>query len=178
METKTIQDKKFSLSIDAKTIQSVVSEIAEKMNKDLASKEVLFIAILNGSFMFASDLFKKIDLICRVSFVKNSSYDGTQSTGEIVQLIGLNEDIKDKTIVIVEDIVDSGSTLNSIVRYLEKSQPSEIKIATLLFKPEAYKFDQRIDYIGFNVPNQFVVGYGLDYNGFGRNLENIYTEID
>jgi len=178
METKTIQDKKFSLSIDAIEIQSVVDKLAVRINKELASREVVFIGILNGSFMFATDLLKKIDLSCRISFVKTASYSGTKTTGEVVQLIGLNEDIKDKTIVLIEDIVDSGNTLDSIVKYLEKFEAAEIKIATLLFKPEAYKFDRKIDYIGFKIPNLFVVGYGLDYNGLGRNLDNIYTEIN
>jgi hypoxanthine phosphoribosyltransferase len=178
METKTILDKKFSLSIDAEKIQSVVDKLAKRINIELASKEVVFVSILNGSFMFAADLFKKIDLNCRISFVKTASYTGTRSTGEVLQLVGLNEDIKNKTVVLIEDIVDSGDTLNSVIKYLNKSHPVEIKIATLLFKPDAYKYDRIIDYIGFKILTKFVVGYGLDYNGFGRNLESIYTEID
>lgn len=178
METKTIREKKFLISISATEIQTAVNKLAHKMNSELATGEVVFIGILNGSFMFASDLLKKIDLSCRISFIKTASYAGTKSTGEVLQLIGLNEDIKDKTVVIVEDIVDSGNTLDLVVKDLESYQPANIKIATLLFKPEAYRYDRKIDYIGFKIPNQFVVGYGLDYNGFGRNLESIYTEID
>jgi len=178
METKTIHDKKFALSIDAIEIHSVVEKLASKINIELASKKVVFIGVLNGSFMFAADLLKKIDLNCRISFVKTASYAGTKTTGEVTHLLGLNENIKGKTIVLIEDIVDSGSTLDSIVKYLDKYQPSEIKIATLLLKPDVYKYNHKIDYIGFKIPNKFVVGYGLDYNGFGRNLESIYSEID
>ncbi len=178
METVTIHDKKFSLSIDAKKIQSVVSKLGDRINEDLKSKDVVFVSILNGSFMFASDLYKKIRFLSRISFVKTSSYKGDENTGNVIQLIGINEAMKNKTIVLVEDIVDSGDTLDSVIRELDDFQPSEIKIATLLFKPDAYQYNRKIDYVGFKIPNQFVIGYGLDYDGFGINLESIYTAIE
>ncbi len=178
METITIHDKKFSLSINAKKISAAIQQMALKINKDLVSKNVVFIGILNGSFLFAADLLRLIHSDCRITFIKTSSYNGTENTGNVTHLIGLNEVIKDKNIVLIEDIVDSGNTLDSVIKDLEKHKPAEIKIATLLFKPDAYEYNRKIDYIGFRIPNAFVVGYGLDYDGFGRNLENIYTEME
>lgn len=178
VETVTIHDKKFSLSIDAKKIQSVVSRLGNRISEDLKSKDVVFVSILNGSFMFASDLYKKIRFLSRISFIKTASYAGTENTGNVEPLIGLNEDIKNKTVVLVEDIVDTGGTLDWVIRELDTLQPSDIRIATLLFKPDAYLYHRTIDYVGFTIPNQFVIGYGLDYNGLGRNLESIYTAIE
>jgi len=177
METVTIHDKKFSQSISAKKIRTAILQMAVRINKDLVSKNVVFVGILNGSFLFAADLLRLIHFNCRITFVKTSSYSGTDNTGNVTHLIGLNEVIKDKTIVLIEDIVDSGNTLDSVIKDLEKHKPAEIKIATLVFKPDAYEYNRKIDYIGFRIPNAFVIGYGLDYDGFGRNLENIYTEI-
>ncbi|MBN1597734.1 MAG: hypoxanthine phosphoribosyltransferase [Bacteroidales bacterium] len=178
METIAIQDKIFKRSIAASEIQSMVTDIAARMNYDLEGDDVVFVAILNGAFMFASDLIRKIKVNCRITFLKLASYQGSNSTGIIKQLIGLNEVLKDKTVVIVEDIVDTGITLDTVLRQIESFQPKEIKVAALLFKPDVYTFSHRIDYVGFNIPNEFVVGYGLDYNGYGRNLEHIYTITD
>jgi len=147
------------------------------MNNDLRAKKVIFLGILNGSFMFAGDLFKKIDIDCQITFLKVASYVGTSSSGNVKRLIGLNEDIKDQVVVILEDIVDTGITLDNIIKQLKGYEPSEIRVATLLFKPEAYQKEIKIDYIGKEIPNDFIVGYGLDYNGFGRNLEDIYTLV-
>jgi hypoxanthine phosphoribosyltransferase len=144
------------------------------MNKDLVGKSPVFLGILNGCFMFASDLFKNIKIECSISFLKLASYSGTSSTGNINQLIGLNESIEGKTVVILEDIVDTGITLEHLINELKKYKPKEIKIACLLFKPEAYKKSIKIDYCGIEIPNKFIIGYGLDYNGFGRNLKHIY----
>jgi len=170
-----ILDKHFEISIPAETIQKRIKELATEVNTDLAEKDVVFLVILNGAFMFASDLYKSINLECKISFLKLASYQGTTSSGEVKQLIGLNEVIKDKTVVIVEDIVDTGHTLKSIFNQLGGFEPAEIKIASLLFKPESFQYDYKIDYLGFSIPNDFIVGYGLDYDGYGRNLESIYT---
>jgi hypoxanthine phosphoribosyltransferase len=178
METLKILDKKFSESINSHNIQSAIERIAFNLNRDFKNNEVVFIAILNGAFMFASDLLKQIDLNCKISFLKVASYNGTGRTGSINQLIGINEVFKDKIIVIIEDIVDSGNTLNITIQQLHKHQPAEIKVVSLLLKPDSFKYNFKLDYVGFRIPNKFVVGYGLDYNGFGRNLTNIYTEVD
>ena len=175
METLKIHDKKFSESINSHDIQSAVEKIAFCLNRDFKNKEVVFIAVLNGAFMFASDLLKRIDLNCRISFLKVASYDETGSRGTIIQLIGINEVLKDKSIIIIEDIVDSGNTLNMLLTQLRDHQPAEIKVVSLLFKPYSFEYTFKLDYVGFRIPNEFVVGYGLDYDGFGRNLSSIYT---
>ncbi len=178
MNIITVKDKQFALSIDAAKIHESVKAVAERMNKDLAGKNPLFVVVLNGSFMFASDLFKLLTIPCEISFVKLSSYQGTQSTENIKTILGLNDDIKGRTIVIVEDIVDTGHTIEDMVAGLKEKQPSELYIATLLFKPNAYKKSLKIDYIGIEIPNDFIVGYGLDYDGFGRNLADIYKIVE
>ena len=177
MQKVKILDKEFEISINADEIQKAIDKIAGKINTDLKDKDVIFLGILNGSFMFASDLFKRINIDCQITFVKVASYQGTMSTGNVKRLIGINEDIKDKTVVIIEDIVDTGHTLDNIIRQLIGYEPKEIKIATFLFKPDAYTKDIPLDYVGFDIPNDFIVGYGLDYDGYGRNLENLYTLI-
>ena len=172
-----ILDKKFREFISEQAIQKRINELATQINNDFAGKEVVFIGILNGAFMFAADLFKKIDLKARISFVKLASYQGTSSSGAIKELIGWNEDIKNKNIVVTEDIVDTGSTLERIVDELVIRKVAGIKIAAMLLKPAAYTKEIPIDYIGFEIPNDFVVGYGLDYNGYGRNLPSVYTLV-
>lgn len=178
MKTVQILDKKFGVSIPASDIQLKIEGLAERINEDLKDKPVVFVVILNGAFMFASDLYKQISLDSRITFLKLASYQGTTSTGKVKQLIGLNENLKDKTIVIVEDIVDTGHTLHTIMKQLGAFEPSEIKIASFLFKPDSFQYDYKIDYIGFSIPNDFIIGYGLDYDGFGRNLDSIYTIIN
>ncbi len=170
-----LDDKEFELSLPARKIQLAVQNIANKMNADLYDKDVVFLSILNGSFMFAADLLKLIKFKAKISFLKFASYEGTKSTGTVKQLIGLNEDLSGKTVVVLEDIVDTGITAEGIIKQLEAFNPAEIKLATLLFKPDAFKKDYPIDYIGLKIPNDFIVGYGLDYNGYGRNLDAIYT---
>jgi hypoxanthine phosphoribosyltransferase len=169
-----LYDKEFTLYIPAEKIQAEVQSMADRMNDDLKNEEVVFLGILNGAFMFASDLLRKITFNAQVTFVKLSSYQGTVSTGKVKRLIGINEDLKDKTVVIVEDIIDTGNTIESIINQIKGFRPSKIIIATLLLKPEYFIKDIRIDYVGFRIPKDFVVGYGLDYQGYGRNLRSLY----
>jgi len=178
MKRIQLLDKQFALSIPASDIKKALWEMAEKMNKELRDKNPLMICILNGSFMFSSDLMKLIDFPCEISFVKLSSYDGMGSTGKVKQLIGLNENIEDRTVVLLEDIVDTGVTIENLMNQLEAQKPKDVKVATLLFKPDACKKDVKLDYVGLEIPNEFIVGYGLDYDGYGRNLPDIYTITD
>ncbi|MBN1251097.1 MAG: hypoxanthine phosphoribosyltransferase [Bacteroidales bacterium] len=177
-EIVKILDKKFEIFIKSDKIDEAVKKVAEKMNEDLKNEDVIFLGILNGSFMFASDLYKQIHFDSQISFLKLASYEGTSSSGKVKRLIGINEDIKDKTVVIIEDIVDTGHTIETILKQLSGYEPKEIKIATFLFKPNAYKSDIKIDYIGIEIPNDFILGYGLDYDGYGRNLAHIYKIIE
>jgi len=177
MKIVKILDKEFGVSIPAEKIQSRVIKLAEQFNNELREKDVIFLGILNGSFMFAADLFKFIEIKCQISFLKIASYSGTSSSGTVKSLIGINEELRGKTVIILEDIIDSGITMENIIRQLNGFEPAEIKICTLLFKPLAFKMNFKIDYIGFEIPNDFVVGYGLDYDGFGRNLPDIYKLV-
>ncbi len=178
MKEIQVLDKKFKVSIPSNEIEQAILRMAQQINGDLAGKNVLFLGILNGCFMFAGDLFKSIDLECQITFLKLASYQGTSSSGNVKRLIGINEDMEGKTVVILEDIIDTGNTLESIIKQLKGYEPAEIKIATLLFKPEAYKGDIPVDYVGFEIPNSFIIGYGLDYDGYGRNLSDIYTIVE
>ena len=171
-------DKVFEISITEARIVNAIKSIAKKIARDLRDKDPLLICVLNGSFMFASDLMKEMSFNCEISFVKLSSYEGTHTTGKVKQLIGLNEDIKGRYVVLLEDIVDTGTTIVKVVDQLRNLEPAEVRVATMLFKPEAYTQDMKIDYIGLEIPNDFIVGYGLDYNGYGRNLRNIYTVVE
>jgi adenylate kinase len=173
-----LHDKEFELTIPSKKIQDAVQDIADEINAQLFNKDVIFIGILNGAFMFASDLFKRIEFDAYISFIKFASYEGTQSTGEVKKLIGLNEDLTGKTVVVLEDIIDSGITMEKIVDQIKEMNPEEVRIAALLIKPDAFMRKYKVDYIGMEIPNDFIVGYGLDYNGLGRNLRAIYTNID
>jgi len=175
MEDIKILDKSFKIFLTEKQIQEKISSIAKRLNNKLTNKKPIFISILNGSFMFASDLYKQITVPSIITFLKLASYEGTKSTEKTKLLIGINEVLENKTIVIIEDIIDTGITINDIVEQLKKYKPKEIIITTLLFKPETYNKNINIDYYAFKIPDNFIVGYGLDYNGFGRNLTDIYT---
>ena len=174
MKEVRILDKTFKELITGEAIQKRVDELAAAINNDLGEKDVLFLGILNGAFLFAADLFKRIEFPARISFVKLASYAGTKSSGSIKELIGWNEDITGKTVVVVEDIVDTGTTLERIMTELVMYKAAEIKIVTALFKSGVYKGKTVIDYVGFEIPDDFVVGYGLDYDGYGRNLPSVY----
>ncbi len=177
MNTIQIKDRQFVLSIEEKKIQEAVKRVAEQMNKDLADKNPLFICVLNGAFMFTGDLMKHLDIPCEITFIKLSSYDGLYTTGTVKEVIGLNESVVDRNVVIIEDIVDTGITMERILDSLKAKGANEIKIAAFLQKPDALQRDIQIDYVAMKIPNQFIVGYGLDYDGHGRNLRNIYTVV-
>jgi hypoxanthine phosphoribosyltransferase len=173
-----LHDKRFRPFIEKEEIAEAVKTIAERMNTDLKEKKPIFIIVLNGAFMFASDLLKNLHIDCEISFVKLSSYQGTKSTSVVRELIGLDKAVHNRTVVVIEDIIDSGITMKHTIQTLANLQAAEVKIASLLYKPKAFKGDYPIDYIGIEIPNDFIVGYGLDYDGLGRNLEEIYTIID
>jgi hypoxanthine phosphoribosyltransferase len=172
-----VHDKSFETYLDEETLLKRIKELAAQISADYAGKKPLFIAILNGSFMFASDLFKHINIEAELCFIKLASYKGMKSSGDVVTSIGLEDDLFGKDVVIVEDIVDTGKTLHNFLPKLEHQQPNSLKIVTLLHKPEATAFPLKLDYIGFAIPNKFVVGYGLDYDGLGRNLKEIYQLV-
>lgn len=177
MKEIKVLDKWFREYIPEEKIQEKILGMATRINTDFKGREVVFVGILNGAFMFAADLFRKIDLNAQITFIKLASYTGTSSSGAIKELIGWNEDLKNKTAIIIEDIVDTGVTLSHTVDNLIIRNVKEIKIAALFLKPEAYKKNIHIDYVGFEIPNDFIVGYGLDYDGFGRNLPAVYKII-
>lgn len=177
MKRIKLLDREFGISIPASDIKKAIWQIADKINRDLKDKNPLMVCILNGSFMFSADLMKLIEFPCQISFVKLASYEGVSSTGKVKELIGFNEELKGRTVVLLEDIVDSGITVENSVNQLKKMGAGDIFVVTLLFKPEALKRDIKLDYIGLEIPNDFIVGYGLDYNGYGRNLPDIYSVI-
>lgn len=168
-----VLDKTFIPYLSSSDIEVAIKRMGTAISQDYAGKDPLFIAILNGSFMFASDLFKEISIPAEISFIKLASYKGTQSTGNVITAIGLEKDIYQREVIIVEDIVDTGKTLSAFLPQLQHQQPASLKICSLLHKKEATSHPITIDYLGFEIPNLFVVGYGLDYNGFGRNLNQI-----
>ena len=175
MQRVTLKDKTFVPYITADKISSSVNLMAQKINADLVNDMPLFLVVLNGSFMFAADLLKEVKIPCEISFIKLASYHGTSSTGTVTEMIGLTEEIKGRTVVIVEDIVDTGITLDKLATLLIKKEVKQIKVATFLLKPEAYKKNITLDYVGIEIPNDFVVGYGLDYDGLGRNMKEVFV---
>ncbi len=177
MKTVQVKDKTFAVSIPEAEIIRRINELGANISRDLDGKKPLFLAVLNGSFMFAADLLKAVNIPCEISFVRMASYEGTSSTGTVRELIGLNEDIEGRTIVIVEDIIDSGLTMKALLDMLSDKRPAEVRIASLLVKPESLKVSLDIPYCCFSIPNDFIVGYGLDYDGEGRNLRDIYTVV-
>ena len=172
-----VHDKQFEPYLNAATIADRIKDIAGKLNKDYTGRKPLFIAILNGSFMFAADLFKYLTINAEICFIKLASYKGMKSSGNIVTSIGLDDDLFGKDVIIVEDIVDTGKTLHNFLPRLMHQQPRSLKIATLLHKSEATEYPLTLDYIGFDIPDKFVIGYGLDYDGLGRNLKEIYQLV-
>ncbi|MFY8005413.1 MAG: hypoxanthine phosphoribosyltransferase [Chitinophagaceae bacterium] len=174
MSSITVLDKKFQPYIQEAEILAAVEQLANTINKEYKDKKPLFIAILNGAFMFASDLFKKINIEAEICFIKLASYKGTQSTGHVITSIGLDAAINQRHVIILEDIIDTGKTLHSFLPQLVNQNPASLKIATLLHKPDATIYPVSVDYYCFKIPNKFVLGYGLDYDGWARNLKDIY----
>ncbi len=170
----TLKDKKFEVYLNSGVIKTRINQIGEEITRNFQGKEIVILGVLNGSFIFFADLCRAIDLPLVCSFIKLSSYHGTVSSGEIRSVLGLDHDLKGKHVIIVEDIVDSGLSMDYVLRTLSDHYPAHISIVALLFKPDAFRFNYAIDYVGFEIPNKFVVGYGLDYEGLGRNLPDIY----
>jgi hypoxanthine phosphoribosyltransferase len=173
MKKLKVRDLDFEIYLEEKVLKERVAQVASEIHRELNGKTPHFVAILDGSFVFASDLLRAYSGDCKISFVKLSSYDGVVSTGEVQELIGLKEVGEEEAIVVIEDIVDTGTTLLKIDEIF-KSKGREWQIASLFFKPQAYRGNREIDFVGFDIPNDFIVGYGLDYDGFGRNLKNVY----
>ena len=178
MDIVKIKDKTFRTFIPASEIKCKVKAVAEKLNKDMAGKNPLFLAVLNGSFIFAADLMRYLTIPCEISFVKLASYQGTTSVGKVKELIGINQELKGRTVVIVEDIVDTGNTMKQMLATLEGYEPESLHICTLLVKPGKLQVPLNIEYPAMEIPNDFIVGYGLDYDQQGRNLRDIYTVVE
>ena len=170
-----VRDKNFKPYMSGKEIADIVASLAKQLNNDLRDKDPLFLGVLNGSFIFASDLLRAIDFDAQISFIKMSSYSGTSSTGTVKQLIGINEDLTGRTLVIVEDIVETGISMEKLLAMLREKNPADIKICTLFFKPGKFQKDFKIDYIGKSIGDDYIVGYGFDDNGYCRNLDEIYV---
>ena len=178
MSTIRVHDKDFKSYISAEDIRKKVAELAGMLNRDYQDKHPVFIAILNGSFIFAADLFRELNIDAEISFIKLASYKGTKSSGQVISSIGLDTELFGRHVVIIEDIVDTGKTLNVFLPQLQHQQPLSLKIVALLHKPEATVYPMKVDYTGFEIPDKFVVGYGLDYNGLGRNNAAIYQLLE
>ena len=178
MDTVKIKDKSFRVSIPESEILERVKAVAEKINKDMAGRNPLLLAVLNGSFVFAADLLRMLTIPCEISFVKLASYQGTTSTGKVKEVIGINEDLAGRTVIIVEDIVETGLTIKRMIESLGTRNPESIHICTLLLKPACLKVPLNIEYAAMEIPNDFILGYGLDYDQQGRNLRDIYTVME
>jgi len=170
----TLKDQTFGVYLKESEVKKRIHQLGEQITRDFQNKEVVLLGVLNGSFIFMADLCREIKLPLTSTFVKLSSYQGTATTGQVRSILGLDIDIKGKHVIIVEDIVDTGISMEYLVKTISSHHPESVAIATLLFKPEAFQFKYAIDYVGFEIPNKFVLGYGLDYDGLGRNLPDIY----
>jgi hypoxanthine phosphoribosyltransferase len=177
MSTLKVHDKEFIPYITSEEIEKQVARVAKEINKDYQGKKPLFVAILNGAFIFAADLFKQINVEAEICFIKLASYKGVKSTGKVITAIGLDAELFNRDVIIVEDIVDTGKTLSQFLPQLEHQHPASLKVAALLHKPSATLHSIRIDYLGFTIPDKFVLGYGLDYDGLGRNIKEIYQLV-
>ena len=177
MEQITVIDKTFEVSIKETTIKQRIRELAQQMSRDLDGKNPLFLAVLNGAFIFAADLIREMTIPCEISFVKLASYQGTTSTGSIKEVIGINEDLTNRNIIILEDIVESGLTIKRMIEQIGTRNPASVQVCTLFFKPEKLKEDLKLDYVAFSIPNDFILGYGLDYDQQGRQLKDVYSLV-
>lgn len=175
MSRVKIKDKTFAVSLPEAQIKARVKELAQQMSRDLEGKNPLFLAVLNGAFIFAADLMREMTIPCEISFVKLASYQGVTSTGNIKEIIGINENLSGRTVVIIEDIVESGLTIKRMMDQLGTRNPASVQVCTLFFKPDRLKEDLKLDYVAFSIPNDFILGYGLDYDQQGRGLKDVYT---
>ena len=178
MDSIKIKDKSFRVSIPEAEIKTRVKALAEQMSKDLEGKNPIFLAVLHGAFIFAADLMREMTIPCEISFVKLASYQGTTSTGKVKEVFGINENLSGRTVVIVEDIVESGQTMKQMIESLGTRNPASVQICTLFFKPEKLKEELTLDYVAFRIPDDFILGYGLDYDGLGRELKDVYTIVE
>lgn len=169
-----VLDKNFQLYLSAEKIQQRIKELGNQLTQDYKGKDVIFVVVLKGAFMFASDLIKHIDLPCEIAFIRMKSYQGTETTGRVDEVLGMTADVYNRNVVIVEDIVDTGITISKLLKIMSLKSCKSVEVASLLYKKEAFKGEKEPKYIGFNIENKFVVGYGLDYNEMGRNLSEIY----
>ena len=170
----TVKDRQFELFIKQRDIEHNIKRIAAQINTELNDKQPFFIAVLNGAFMFAAELMKEVTIPCEITFVRLASYVGTKTTDNVEEVLGINECLKDRTVIVLEDIVDTGNTMIALLEELKRHEPKEVKIATLLFKPNSLKQPLTLDYVALEIPSDFILGYGLDYDGYGRNLKDIY----
>lgn len=177
MERVTIKDKTFGVSMSEAEIKQRVKEVAQQISHDMEGRNPLFLAVLNGAFIFAADLMREMTIPCEISFVKLASYQGTTSTGKIKEVIGINEDLSGRTVIILEDIVETGQTIKRMMESLGTRNPASIHVCTLFFKPERLQEDLTLDYVAFRIPNDFILGYGLDYDQQGRGLRDLYTLV-
>ena len=178
MSIVKIKDKTFKTSISEEEIRQRVKEVAARINKDMEGKNPLFLGVLNGAFIFAADLMREITIPCEISFVKLASYQGIMSTGKVKEVMGINEDLTGRTIIIIEDIVDTGRTMKQMIESLGTRNPAAVHICSLFLKPDKLQEPIDVDYACFSIPNDFIVGYGLDYDQQGRNLKEIYTLVE
>lgn len=173
-----VHDKEFDLYIPQDQIERSIAKVSEEINRDMAGENPLFLVVLNGAFMFAAQLFKGLEIDCEISFVKLSSYSGTKSTNVVRELIGLDHSVEGRNVVIVEDIVDTGHTMKYTIEKLQNLKAKSVKIVTMLFKPNAFQYNYEINYVGMEIPNEFIIGYGLDYEEHARNLPDIYKIVE
>jgi len=178
MEKLEVKEKMFVKCIDHATIQAAVKKIADRLNKEYCEDVPVFISVLNGAFMFTADLLKEYKGFCELAFITVSSYKGTQTTGKVELVLELAKDIRNRRVIILEDIVDSGITASYLISKFAELEPKDVKVATFLLKPEALKTEVRPDYVGIEIPNDFIIGYGLDYDGYGRNYKDIYKVLE
>lgn len=179
MENRIVaHDLSFQILLKEAAIRHRVQEMGRQISQRYQEQRPLFLAVLNGAFVFAADLIRACDIDCEISFIKLKSYQGRQSSGSLIEHIGLEESVKGRPVILVEDIIDSGHTMSGFLPRLWQEQPASVEIATLLFKPQALRYDLKIDYVGFSIEPRFVIGYGLDYDGLGRNLRDIYVQVD
>lgn len=171
----TVKDKKFVTFIEKQPLEERIAEVGREISEEYRDKNPLFVVVLNGAFMFAAELMKNVTIGCEITFVRVSSYSKTESTGQLTEVLGLKESIHNRHVIIVEDIVDTGLTMNKLLFQLSTQRPESIQVATMLFKPSALKTPLRVKYCGFEIENRFVVGYGLDYDGYGRNIDSVYV---